>query len=198
MSDDFVQLVPIDTMLETLRCLLRYPSLKDASRIFWALRSPSFPKRVPLGQVNSLDEVEDWIHRSQKGWAEGSAFTWSIERRRDHVLLGQVTLSRKSEPNTWALAFWIHPECWGQGYATEAAERILEFGFLDLNAALIWAGAANWNHASVRTLEKLGMVYVSENPKGYFIDGEPIPTKEFEISRHLWQNANLSAKDYDA
>jgi RimJ/RimL family protein N-acetyltransferase len=96
------------------------------------------------------------------------------------------------------LAFWIHPECWGQGYATEAAERILEFGFLDLNAALIWAGAANWNHASIRTLEKLGMVYVSENPKGYLIDGEPIPTKEFEISRHLWQNANLSAKDYNA
>ena len=94
-----------------------------------------------MGQVNSLDEVEDWINRSQKGWAEGSAFTWSIERRRDHVLLGQVMLSRKSEPNTWALAFWIHPECWGQGYATQAAERVLEFGFLDLGAALIWAGA---------------------------------------------------------
>jgi RimJ/RimL family protein N-acetyltransferase len=143
---------------------------------------------VPLGQISSLDQVERWIKRSHSTWAAGSAFTWSIEQREDHILLGQITLAKKPEPNTWALAFWTHPGCWGQGYSTEAAERILEFGFLDLGAALIWAGAAEWNHASLRVLEKLGMVHVSDNPEGYFINGEPMPTKEFEISRDLWQS----------
>ncbi|NIN68021.1 MAG: GNAT family N-acetyltransferase, partial [Anaerolineae bacterium] len=68
---------------------------------------------------------------------------------------------------TWALAYWTHPERWGEGYATEGAQCVIKFGFERLGAASIWAGAAEWNHASNRVLEKLGMVHMSDNPQGY-------------------------------
>jgi RimJ/RimL family protein N-acetyltransferase len=155
--------------------------------MYAALRSPSFPRDVPLGQIKSLEGVEARITRSHSAWAAGRVYIWSIESREDHTLLGQVTLSRRPEADTWALAYWIDPECWGQGYASEAARRIMEFGFERLGAVLIWAGAAVWNQASIRVLEKLGMRHVADNPGGYVINDEPIPTREYEITRERWQ-----------
>jgi|GEM_PF-248556 len=175
--------VPIETVLETPRCRLRYPALADAPRIYAALSAPSFPSRLPLAQVRCLEEVQAWIRRGQAAWAQGLVYPWAVEDRATGVLVGQVTLSRRAEADCWALAFWIHPECWGRGYATEAARRVVKFGFERLGAATIWAGAATWNSASLRVLEKLGMRHVADNPQGYFIDGEAIATREFEISR---------------
>jgi len=179
--------VPIEIVLETPRCRLRYPALADAPRIYAALRAPSFPRRLPLAQIRSLEEVQAWIQRGQAAWAQGLGYPWAVEDRETGLLVGQVTLSRRAQPECWALAFWTHPECWGGGYATEAARRVVRFGFQRLGAATIWAGAATWNGASLRVLEKLGMRHVADNPQGYFIDGEAIATREFEMSREAWQ-----------
>lgn len=182
--------IPTETVLKTPRCRLRYPALEDAPLIYAALKSPSFPRDVPLGRTKSLEEIEERITRSHYAWVAGRAFIWSIESRSEGTLLGQVTLAKKDEADTWALAYWIHPQCWGQGYATEAAGQVIEFGFKRLGAEMIWAGAAEWNYTSIRVLEKLGMVHLSDNPQGYSIDGEAIPTREYEISRETWQKRN--------
>jgi RimJ/RimL family protein N-acetyltransferase len=183
--------IPTDLELETLRCFLRYPVLADMLRLFSAFQSPSFPKCVPLGQINSLEQVKAWIEGSRSRWAEGRAFTWTIELKQDHTVVGQVTVARMPDPGLWALAFWTHPECWGQGYATEAASRAIEFAFDELGAIRIGAGAAKWNLGSLRVLEKLGMAYLSDNPEGYTINREPIPTKEYELTFSMWQNARI-------
>jgi ribosomal-protein-alanine N-acetyltransferase len=70
----------------------------------------------------------------------------------------------------------------GEGYATEAAGRVIEFAFRDLGDARIWAGAAEWNKGGLRVIEKFGMAHLSDNPKGYTVHDEPIPTQEFEIT----------------
>jgi RimJ/RimL family protein N-acetyltransferase len=183
--------IPTDLELETLRCFLRYPVLADVPCLFSAFQSPSFPKYVPLGQISSLEQVKTWIEGSQSRWAEGRAFTWTIELKQDHTVAGQVTVARMPDPGLWALAFWTHPECWGQGYATEAASGAIEFAFDELGAIRVEAGAAKWNLGSLRVLEKLGMAYRSDNPEGYTINQEPIPTQEYELTLSMWQNARI-------
>ncbi len=175
------QSVSVDTVLKTSRCVLRYPLREHAGRMLTALRSPSFPEYVPLGQIGSVEEVHSWIDRIHSCWAGGAAFSWSVEQQMGQVLLGQVTISIKTEPNTWALAFWISPKYWGPGYATEAAGKLIKFGFRNLGASVIWASAAQRNYGSLRVLEKLGMVHVADNPEGYMIKGEAIPTREFDL-----------------
>lgn len=46
---------------------------------------------------------------------------------------------------------------WGQGYATEAAQAVLRFGFQELHMHRIWATTIAANSASARVLQKLGM-----------------------------------------
>ena len=158
MTEDSVRSVGADS-------LLRHPESSDVSRALNAFTSQSFPREVPLGQLSSPQEVLEWIEGAQARWVEGSAYTWTVVRNSDRVLVGQVSLLRMPDPGRWALAFWTHPECWGEGYATEAAQRIVEFAFGELGATVVWAG----------------------NPSGYVIRGKPIPTKEFEITREMWQ-----------
>lgn len=171
-------------VLETERCILRYPSHDDAAAMLTAFTSTEFPKDLPLGLITSLEEVNKWIDHCQTGWANGSIYSWIVDRKLNHTLLGQVTLAQLNESDTWSLAYWIHPKQWGQGYATEAAQKVLEFGIEILNVAKFWAGSAEWNTSSERVLEKLGMAHVSDNPQGYSIQGKPVAIKEFELTLH--------------
>ena len=48
-------------------------------------------------------------------------------------------------------------ECWGQGYATEAARAVVAFGFEELGLNRIYAHHMVRNPASGRVLAKIGM-----------------------------------------
>lgn len=185
--------VPQDLRLETGRCVLRYPVLDDAPRLLSAFRSPAFPRYVPLGRLTSPEQVTHWIEGTQARWVQGQSYTWAIEEVRDGRLVGQVSLTRMPEGGAWALAYWTHPDCWGGGYATEAARQAMTFAFQELGATRIWAGVTPWNHGSRRVLKKLGMTYLADNPEGYQLDGEPVPTEEYEITAAHWEAAGRSA-----
>ena len=87
------------------------------------------------------------------------------------------------EPGTWDIGFWIHPRVWRRGYATEAAARIVEFGFETLGAERIVAAAATWNEPSLRILERIGMTRTGTNPYGFEKRGRWVEEHEYEIVR---------------
>jgi ribosomal-protein-alanine N-acetyltransferase len=171
----------IDHKLETPKCLLRYPHREDSARFLSAFVSEDFPKYVPLGQIENMKQVIDWIEGSHRRWNIGQGFTWTAERNCDCLVVGQVSLVQLRESSTWSLAFWTHPDCWGQGYATEIASCAVECAFRELSASKVLAASAIWNKGSLRVLNKLGMKYLGENEEGYRIDDKPIPIKEFVL-----------------
>ena len=188
--------IPTDKILKTKRLWFRYPKLNDAPQIFSMVSSPQFPDRLPLKEMSAVSEIEDWLKRLQDAWAKGWAFSWIIEDPANGKMIGQVTLSKIEGDHLWVMAFWTHPEHWGKGYATEGAERLLAFGFEELEAKKIQAEAGEWNIGSCRVLEKIGMSYVGDNPKGYYSKGEPLATRQYEITRERWQNRTRKSIDY--
>lgn len=56
------------------------------------------------------------------------------------------------------IAYIIHPDCWGAGFATETGKLLLKFGFSNLQLHRIYATCDPRNHASAKVLQKLGMV----------------------------------------
>jgi len=55
------------------------------------------------------------------------------------------------------LGYTLRRDAWGQGYGTELARALLEFGFRELGLHRIWATTDTENIASQRVLEKCGM-----------------------------------------
>ena len=71
------------------------------------------------------------------------------------------------------LGYCFSRSAWGRGYASESGRAMLRFGVTALGLENIWAGCDAENHASIRVLEKLGMVLESRHPEGPGIGGEP-------------------------
>ncbi len=62
------------------------------------------------------------------------------------------------------LGYRLKKEYWGMGYATEASKAIIDHGFNVLNLDLIIAIALPENKASIRIMEKVGMIYDKQAP----------------------------------
>lgn len=62
-----------------------------------------------------------------------------------------------TETREWEIGWFVRRDCWGQGYATEAARAMLDYAFKELHAHRIMAFCHVANARSVRVMEKLGM-----------------------------------------
>lgn len=112
--------------------------------------------RAPLDHAAALE----WIAGGARDLAAGTGYTFAIERRACPGLVGAIGLMLQSAADTQAeLGYWIARSYWGNGFATEAARRVIAFGFSDLGLDLIWACLFAENQASRRVLEKAGLGY---------------------------------------
>jgi RimJ/RimL family protein N-acetyltransferase len=75
------------------------------------------------------------------------------ERGGAHRLIGGVELMRDGD--AWELGYWLAPDVWGRGYATEAAGAVLNMAPA-LGIVRVTSRHYHDNPASARVLHKLG------------------------------------------
>lgn len=146
-------------LLVTNRLVLRELDLDDAQ----AVADRAGDKRVAryLLSVPSPYPVSlaaRWILSRIAWWRQGRGVTLAIARREAHrALIGTVSLRRYARDGRAELGYWLGSESWGAGFATEACDALVDFGFRDMGLARIYAHVLAGNVASCRVLEKLGM-----------------------------------------
>jgi ribosomal-protein-alanine N-acetyltransferase len=62
----------------------------------------------------------------------------------------------------YEIGFHIRSQQWGHGFATEAARRVIQYAFADLDANALFAGHNPQNTSSRKLLEKLGFHYTHD------------------------------------
>ena len=103
--------------------------------------------------------AEAWIKHTHETANQGSMYSFAIVRILDNELLGAISLGIMPEHKRAELGYWMGKPYWGQGYTTEAASRLLKFGFEKLELNRIYAFAIFTNPASTRVMQKIGMTY---------------------------------------
>lgn len=166
--------IPLDTVLRTPRCTLRAPTEADIPMVWSATRVPGFNDGMRWDPPSSLDELVEVTRRNRDEWAAGRVYSFTLIDASD-TPLGRVGLHSLSPDGTWAIGYWVHPDHWGRGYATEAAHAALDFAFTALRAKRVLLTHATWNHASRRVAEKLGMRLEGEVACGFEKHGKPVP-----------------------
>ncbi|WJH32040.1 GNAT family N-acetyltransferase [Paenibacillus sp. CC-CFT742] len=63
------------------------------------------------------------------------------------------------QSGTAQIGYILNRSCWGMGVATEAVQRLLNFGFTELNLQKVEARCYEANVSSERVLRKSGMSY---------------------------------------
>ena len=73
--------------------------------------------------------------------------------------MGIITLAPHHDGEDTEVSYLLLPEWWGQGYATEAVQAILDHGLANLGLSRIIAETQTANAVSVRLLKRVGMTF---------------------------------------
>ncbi|MEM8851112.1 MAG: GNAT family N-acetyltransferase [Pseudomonadota bacterium] len=143
-------------VLTTDRLILR-GTLRDDAGLIDTLLSDADVRRflggpVPLAQ--RAGRVAEYLR------AGAEETVWIVQTKAPGRAIGLVSLSEHHDGPDTELSYQFHPDTWDQGYATEAARKLLDFALEDLGHDRIIAETQVANAASRRLLARLGMAEV--------------------------------------
>jgi RimJ/RimL family protein N-acetyltransferase len=117
--------------------------------------------RYPFGRGLTRDETAGFLDRQIASWDRCGFGLWAVVERSSGRLTGFVGLSIPAFLPEILPAIevgWrLHPDVWGQGYASEAARAALDESFSTLGLDVVCSVPQSDNAASVRVCERLGL-----------------------------------------
>ncbi|HEY3365133.1 MAG TPA: GNAT family N-acetyltransferase [Symbiobacteriaceae bacterium] len=147
--------------LETERLILRPFEITDAGTV----RQLAGDREVAATTVNIPHPYpegagEQFVAFTREAAAGGFGYTYAVVRKSDGILVGCIGLVGTNSVHRRAeLNYWIGRPYWRQGYASEAARRMVQFGFERLDLNKISAAHFTRNPASGKVMQKAGMTY---------------------------------------
>ncbi len=182
--------------IRTERLRLREFACDDWRAVLDYQRDPRYLRYYPW-----TERAEEDAHTFVKmflGWQHEHPrrrFQLAIVRREDGRLIGNCGIRRKPG-NDWEadIGYELTPDCWGNGYATEAARAIVDFGFKDLGLRRISSWCIADNVASARVLERLGFQREGRLRRNEYFKGRWWDTLIYGLLSEEWQSAPKHTK----
>ena len=152
-------------MIQTENLFLRRFTLDDAEA-YWPLTSMSEILRYTGEQPQaSLDDVRNILStRPLKDYATHGYGRMACIEKSSGRLVGFSGLKFLEELNEVDIGYRFLPDCWGKGYATESARVLMQQGASEHGIERVVGLVHSDNVASVRVLQKLGLVFERELP----------------------------------
>jgi RimJ/RimL family protein N-acetyltransferase len=164
--------------LETERLVLRPPGAQDIARIVlladnWDVARQT--ARLPFPYTPA--DAEAFLAICPEG-----CFAVTLDR----LFIGMIGLEDRENDHS-ELGYWLGEPYWGQGFATEAGEAVLRFGFEARGAEAIASGHFMDNPASGRVLQKLGFRYTGIAMRKSVARRCEVVSRDMLLSRADWE-----------
>jgi RimJ/RimL family protein N-acetyltransferase/quercetin dioxygenase-like cupin family protein len=172
----------------TERLILRRFGHADVPDFLAFLSQPSVARAAPeieateAGVTRYID-----MQNSYEPFEQGKAFDLAIERKSDGKVIGLVTLVRRAHDKA-AIGWALGVEYRGQGFATEAARALMDYGFRVLELHRIQATTNSDNGGSWRVMERLGMRLEGRQREAELQDGKWVDILTYGLLADEWQS----------
>ena len=146
--------VPI---LETQRLVLRGWKKKDAADLYAYAKSPNVGPHAGWKPHADIRESRMIITQMFQ-----QNMTWAITIRGEDIPIGSIGFepdAYRPHINSREMGYSMNEDYWGQGIMTEAARRLLKYGFEELGLASVMIRTGEANKRSQRVIEKCGFHY---------------------------------------
>ena len=145
---------------ETPRLILKPTSEEDAGFVVELFNSPKWLRYIGDRNVHTSDEAKAYISTKIKPQFERLGYAnYTVIRKSDNVKLGSCGLYDREGLDGIDIGFAFLPAFEGNGYAFEAARKILEVAFKVFEIEQISAITTHDNEASQKLLDKLGLTF---------------------------------------
>ncbi|MCR5034427.1 MAG: GNAT family N-acetyltransferase [Clostridia bacterium] len=151
--------------LETDRLILRMWTRKDAPALFAYASNPDVGPNAgwkPHANVGESRMIIDQLFRRN--------MTWAIVEKETGDIVGSIGFEEdKYRPNinSKEMGYSLAKDRWGRGYMTEAAKRLIRYGFDDLKLVVLMIRTSETNRRSQRVIEKCGFRYEGTLRRAY-------------------------------
>jgi RimJ/RimL family protein N-acetyltransferase len=150
----------IDEPLRTERLLLRPFTADDLDDVAAYQALPEVVRYL-YWEVRDRDEVRDVLAKRQQRHRlaeEGDTAMLAVVHAATGRVIGEVNLHWVSVANRQGeFGFVFHPDYQGRGYASEAAARMLDLAFDELDLHRVYGRTDGNNAASAALMRRLGM-----------------------------------------
>ncbi len=144
---------------------------------------------MPWGP-NTEQNTRDFVKRAISYQHEDPRIHYelAVTLGHDSLLIGGCGIHVDDAKGVCLIGYCFNRRFWGKGFATEAANMLLTFGFGKLKAHRIRAVADPANTASTRVLEKIGMKYEGCLREHQFVRGQWCDLVQYAILEMEWDS----------
>ena len=157
MNSDVFSKIP---RLLSPRLILRNFEKKDIIEYIYEFKNENVQKYLGGVQILANEEkhINNWLQNiNEKLLMRKLVFTWHITKRENtNISVGRIDLGGFQNKKVAEIAYYLWEKHWGNGYAKEAIDTVVNFGFEKLELLRIQAIIDNDNIRSKNVIEKAG------------------------------------------
>ncbi len=142
--------------IETERMILRPLTINDAEAVFEWAGDERVAKYMNYPRHQNIEITKTWLDSLNTLENE---YSWGFVRKSDGMLIGSGGIRFITDENVWSFGYNFRYDCWGFGYATECAKRMIGYVSEQHNAKEFVSEHAVDNPASGRVIEKCGLAF---------------------------------------
>jgi RimJ/RimL family protein N-acetyltransferase len=144
-------------IIETSRLTIRSFLESDIPEYATIVADPQVTRFLGDGSPHSYEQAAAYVHNCIRSEAKGDVARYAVVLRETGELIGFCGFKKAHGYIDFG---WRYARrTWGNGYATEAAAAVLDYGLNTLKLSNIVAVAALENVGSVRVMEKIGLQF---------------------------------------
>ena len=174
-------------MIHTERLTLRDYLETDLKDIHEYGSDPEVVKYMPFGP-NTFEDTQNFLNGVivKQNEDPRTDYSLAVVLNSEDKMIGGCRISKVSQVEAH-LGYILNRSYWGNGYATEAASAMVEFGFSELGVHRVYADCHPENAASIRVLDKIGLVLEGRRREYMMFHGEYSDTLLYSILEHEWE-----------
>jgi RimJ/RimL family protein N-acetyltransferase len=151
----------VAVVYETPRLIVRDLAADDAPALYELHRHESVMRWLASAVSAGVEEERARLDRWKALARNGFGF-FAIVRRDDEALVGVQVLKPFDDLPHVDLGWRLHPDVWGNGYATESARGAIGYAFGPLCLDELAATTLPHNARSRAVMERLGMTFAGD------------------------------------
>ena len=167
--------------LETERLVLRQFEHSDRKRLKEIANSEHIANGTFIPFPYEDEFAVDFIESQFRDYKNGNLVNYAVVLKGPDLLIGSMGISIDNKLNEGEIGFWIGVEYWGNGYCTEAAKSVLNYGFAKRKLDRIYAFHFSDNIASGKVLIKIGMELEGTTKNEFWHRGKLRDTVHYSI-----------------
>lgn len=144
-------------VLETQRLVVQMWELEQWPEFKPLAQNPDVMRYIGSGKTWDDERIQKWVQRQLDDQARDGFCFWQLRDKATQKLIGFCGLHRLGTTEDVEIGWWILPDHWGKGLASEAASAVLDHAFEVIGLERVTSICHEDNKASERIMQKIGL-----------------------------------------